>query len=305
MSSQTSRKLQLSHRPGFTLIELLVVIAIIAILIALIMPAVQQAREAARRMQNRNNLKQIGIALHNYHGTADMFPPGWVGVTGTRPDVEGRSGFGWGTFILPMLEQRPLYQRIDFSGSILSVSNSIARSTYLPLFRNPSDSAPNFWRIRDESTGVVLASLPTANYAGCFGNGGLDDCEGLAAGRTCRGNGIFYHNSSTRFRDITDGTSNTFLVGGRRTRLDRNPEWHTTWVGVVPGGQEAIARVLGVAEHNPGSPLTHQDDFSSPHIGGVAFLFGDGRVRFISKNINHGVFQGLATRSGNEPTGEF
>lgn len=293
------------HRRGFTLIELLVVIAIIAILIALLLPAVQQAREAARRTQNRNNLKQIGIALHNYHETAGTFPPGWIGVTGTRPDVEGRSGFGWATFILPMLEQQPLHRRIDFSGSIMSAPNSIARSTYLPVFRNPSDSAENFWQIRDESAGAVLASLPTANYVGCFGSGGLDDCEGLAAGRTYRGNGVFYHNSSTRFRDITDGTSNTFLVGGRRTRTDRNPEWHTTWVGVVPGGQEAIARVLGVAEHNPGSPLTHQDDFSSPHTGGIAFLFADGRVRFISKNINHSVYQGLATRARGEVIGEF
>lgn len=305
MSTQVSLMLRLPRRRGFTLIELLVVIAIIAILIALILPAVQQAREAARRTQNRNNFKQIGLALHNYHELAKTFPPSWIGVNGTRPDVEGRSGLGWATFILPMLEQRPLYDRLDFSGSIISPSNSIARSTYLPVFRNPSDSAPNFWQIRDESTGVVLASLPTANYAGCFGSDGLDDCEGLAAGRTCRGNGIFYHNSSTRFRDIRDGSSNTFLVGGRRTRLDRNPEWHTTWVGVIPGGQEVIARVLGVAEHNPGSPLTHQDDFSSPHIGGVFFLFADGRVRFISENINHWISQALATRAKGEVIGEF
>ncbi len=114
---------------GFTLIELLVVIAMIAILIALLLPAVQQAREAARRTQNRNNLKQIGIALHNYHETASMFPPGWIGVTGTRPDVAGRSGFGWAAFILPMLEQQPLHRRIEFSSSIMSAPNAIARST--------------------------------------------------------------------------------------------------------------------------------------------------------------------------------
>ncbi|GAB4142578.1 MAG: DUF1559 domain-containing protein [Planctomycetaceae bacterium] len=305
MSPINSQPRSSHKRRGFTLIELLVVIAIIAILIALLLPAVQQAREAARRAQNRNNLKQIGIALHNYHETAKTFPPGWIGVTAGQSDVEGVSGFGWAAHILPMLEQENITSRIDFSSSILSPSNSLAREMYLPVFRNPSDTGPERWTITRESDGAPLASLAMSNYIGNFGTTELEDCEGLSPGLSCQGNGIFFHNSNVRIRDIKDGTSNTFLVGERRTRLDVDPQWLSTWVGAVPEGEEAFARILGVADHNPNSPVGHLDDFSSPHTGGVFFLFADGRVRFISENISHAVYQALATRNGGEAVSDF
>lgn len=292
-------------RRGFTLIELLVVIAIIAILIALLLPAVQQAREAARRTQTRNYLKQIGIALHNYHDKSKSLPPGWIGVSNGRADVEGPSGWGWAALILPELDQGPLHDQLDFHQPVDAGVNDIARRTALPVFRSPSDPSPELWQLNDEDTGALLTRLPTANFVGNFGTMELEDCEGLAAGMTCQGDGVFFHNSSIRFRDLTDGVSNTFLVGQRKTDTSQTPPWHSTWVGVIAGGEEAFARILGVADHSPNSAASHLDDFSSNHAGGVHFLFGDGRVRFVSENIDLGIYQALATRNGREPVGDF
>ncbi len=298
------RKLR-AHR-GFTLIELLVVIAIIAILIALLLPAVQQAREAARRTQTRSHLKQIGIALHGYHEKVGSLPPGWIGVTNGQPDVEGANGWGWGAMILPELDQASLYNRLDFRVTPAAAGNAIARQTMLTVFRSPSDPSQDQWAIESETNPqTVLATLPTANFIGNFGTEELEDCEGLALGLACQSDGVFFHNSRVRFRDITDGTSNTFLVGQRRTNTLATPEWHSTWVGVIAGGEEAFARILGVADHNPNSPQSHLDDFSSNHTGGVHFLMGDGRVVFISENIHFRTYQALATRANNEVLGDF
>ena len=119
-------------RKGFTLIELLVVIAIIAILIALLLPAVQQAREAARRSTCKNNLKQIGISLHNYHDVHNAFPPGWIAVENNSPNIEGESGFGWGTMLLPYMDQAPLYQQMDFTVAMDVAPNRDLLSHVLP-----------------------------------------------------------------------------------------------------------------------------------------------------------------------------
>ncbi len=293
-------------RRGFTLIELLVVIAIIAILMALLLPAVQQAREAARRTQTRNHLKQIGIALHNYHERCGQFPSGWIGASNGRPDVLGSSGWGWAAMILPDLDQQPLFDQLDFHQSPAAPANAIARETALSVFRSPSDSSSDVWNLEEESNpGTVLASLPTANFIGNWGTTHLEDCESLAVGTACQGNGVFFHNSGVRFRDIRDGSSNTILIGQRKTDDTQSPAWHSTWVGVIAGGEEPFARILGVADHTPNHPAGHLDDFSSNHTGGVHFLFGDGRVRFVSENIDHRLYQSLATRAGNEPVGEF
>jgi len=279
---------------GFTLIELLVVIAIVGILVALLLPAVQAARAAARRMSNQNNLKQIGLALHNYHGMHNTFPSGWIGVNSAgQPDVEGGSGFGWAAMILPMMEQSPLYEQLDFNTPIDSPTNAVARSRYLPVFRSPSDVGPDDWEISAENGSGVLARLPTSNYIGCFGTTEIDDCEGLPPGRTCDGNGVFFHNSRVRFADILDGTSNTLMVGERKT--DANRGWYSTWIGAVPEGEETFARVLGAADHVPNSPENHFDDFSSYDPGGVHFLLGDGRVQFLNENIDLGVYHGVVS----------
>ncbi|MGD9857768.1 MAG: DUF1559 domain-containing protein [Planctomycetaceae bacterium] len=298
-------------RRGFTLIELLVVIAIIAVLIALLLPAVQQAREAARRTQCRNNLKQIGLALHNYHDVFLTFPPGYIAAgPGTHPAHDGISGAGWGTMILPQLEQTNLYELFNPNLSIADTVNDAFRETTLAVFRCASDPQPDFWEIEHEDgSGTVLARLPIANYIGTFGTDELDGCENAAgtppvrAGGQCVGDGSLYHNSRVRISDITDGTSNTFIVGERLT--NPNLGWYSTWVGMVPEGEEAFQRVLGSIDHVPNDPVGHFDDFSSHHTGGAQFVFGDGSATFISENIDRGVYQALGTIKGGEIVGEF
>lgn len=307
MSAGTER------RRGFTLIELLVVIAIIAILVALLLPAVQQAREAARRTQCKNNLKQIGLALHNYHDVHGRFPPGWIAVDPTTrlsSAHEGISGAGWAAFILPQMEQTNLYSQFNPDFAINAPVNVPFMNNILEAYRCPSDPQPDRWKISAEgSPGNVLAELPIANYVGSFGTGELHGCENspgtfpVTPSGQCIGNGAFFHNSSVRFRDFTDGTSNTFIVGERRTRplLD----WYSTWVGMVPEGEEAFARILGGADHVPNHPDAHFEDYSSVHTGGAQFCLGDGSVRFLSENIDEGVFRSLATIQGNEVVSEF
>ena len=294
------------RRRAFTLIELLVVIAIIAVLIALLLPAVQQAREAARRSQCINNLKQHGLALHNYHDTYAAFPPGWIGVQANAAHVEGPSGFAWGAHTLPYIDQAPLYSQINFNVSLLDPSNDVARKTVIGVFRCPSDPSSETWPLGEEGNPTnILTTLPSANYVGSFGTLGPEDLCVAAPfpASECRGNGMFSHNSKIRMADIVDGTSNTILLGEHRS--DRTLNWNSTWFGMVPGGEEAHARFIAVSDHTPNHPAAHIDDFSSSHIGGVHLLFGDGRVRFLSQSIDLGVFHAITTRAGGEVTGEF
>jgi len=289
---------------GFTLIELLVVIAIIGILLALLLPAVQQAREAARRTQCQNNLKQIGIAVHNYHDLHGGLPPGWVGVTQGQPDVNGPSGLGWAAMLLPSLDQTPLYKTINTRVSTLNPVNQTPRTTTLSVFRCPSDPSNPTWTLHsEEQPGRTLTRLAAANYAGVFGTTSVEECHDLPPGQSCHGNGVFSHNSHVRFRDLVDGASNTMVCGERKT--DASRDWHSTWFGVIHGGEECHARILGSADHPPNAAAGHLDDFSSQHASGVHFLFGDGRVRFLSENINRAIYQGLATRSGGELLGNY
>jgi len=289
---------------GFTLIELLVVIAIIAVLISLLLPAVQQAREAARRTQCRNNLKQIGLALHNYHDSFTAIPPGWIGVTANVPDIEGTNGFSWAVFLLPSMDQGNLYNRINFNLSLMDSSHDDERIHILPVFRCPSDPGASIWEIEEEGMpGTVITKLSTSNYVGSFGTTELEDCEppgmGLTGGQ-CRGNGSLFHNSRIQFKNYTDGLSNTFVCGERVSSAG-----FSTWIGVVPEGEEAMARILGVADHVPNHKPIHLDDFSSQHAGGAMFVMGDGSVRFISENIDLTLYQGIFTISGGEILGEF
>lgn len=306
MKTHTRKQLR-----GFTLIELLVVIAIIAILIALLLPAVQQAREAARRTQCKNNLKQLGLALHNYHDSNRCFPPGWIAVDdGTQSAHDGLNGAGWGTMILPMIEQGALYQQFNPNLAIQDPVNVPFSTTTIVGFQCPSDPKPDMWEIEEEgSPGTVLAELPTANYIGVFGTEELDGCENtpgtdpVRSNGQCFGDGAFYHNSRVRIRDMTDGTTNCIVVGERRT--DTTLGWFSTWPGMVSEGEEAFQRILGSADHVPNDPAAHLDDFSSRHTGGSQFALGDGSVRFVSENIDHGLYHSLATINGGEVIGEY
>ncbi len=300
-----------SLRRGFTLIELLVVIAIIGILVALILPAVQQAREAARRTQCRNNLKQIGLALHNYHDSFLMFPPGYIAVgNGPHPAHDGTNGAGWATMILPQLEQGNLYDLFNSNLSIADPANDEFRQQPLAVFRCPSDRQPDLWDIKHEDgSGTVLARLPIANYVGSFGKEEVSGCENapgtppVRSSGQCVGSGPLYHNSSVPLRQFSDGTNHTLLVGERRT--NKTEGWLSTWVGMVPEGRDAFVRVLGSVDHLPNDPASHFDDFSSHHTGGAHFLLGDGHVQYISDSMDLSIYQALGTISGSEIIGAF
>ncbi len=297
-------------RRGFTLIELLVVIAIIAILMALLLPAVQQAREAARRTQCKNNLKQIGLALHNYVDIHGVFPSGWIAVYAGVPNAhDGTSGVGWGAMILPQMEQNSVYQLFNSSRPLTDPTNAAFLRIQIAGYKCPTDPKPDTFKLNKEATTTILAELPTANYLGVFGPESLDGCENtpgtlpVMANGTCKGSGMFYHNSSVKIRDVMDGLTNTFMTGERKTRADLS--WFSSWPGMIAEGEEAFQRVCGSSDHVPNSPAAHFDDFSSHHAGGAQFCLGDGSVRFISENIDGGVYRALATIQSGETTGEF
>jgi len=293
--------LRQQNRRGFTLIELLVVIAIIAILIALLLPAVQQAREAARRSACQNNLKQVGLALHNYHDVHLTFPPGWIGVENGVVNFQGKSGFGWGAFVLPQLDQKPLYEELDFSESMTHATNLPWLVTPMAVLVCPSDPKPDTWTLTDHSSNQF--DLWTTNYAGVFGS---DDLEAVCPDSTpnihCKGNGTFYHNSVVRIRDIRDGTSNTTMVGERK--YVNGSDVQGTWAGAIPDAEESEVSVVGHAEEPPNAGI-HPEDFGSHHPGGAQFVLADGHVRFISENIDTGIVQALGTISNHELIGEY
>jgi prepilin-type N-terminal cleavage/methylation domain-containing protein/prepilin-type processing-associated H-X9-DG protein len=308
-------------RTAFTLIELLVVIAIIAVLIGLLLPAVQKVRETAARMSCQNNLKQIGLACHNYHDTNPFFPPGYRalapysdGATDTTP------GWGWAALLLPYLEQNNLHQQFNFN---LPVQNAKPIGTAINVYLCPSDLLPSGAFAVPDGFGKPVALAAASSYAACAGGdeSGTADASGL---------GIFYRNSRTRFTDVTDGASNTILIGERA--------WSNAngvWAGAInngvclrgqtnptPGARSAwlpaATLVLAHSHLNNASADTDGglDDFSSRHIGGSNFVFADGSVRFLrsvssdnpdgSYTADSLIFQALGTRAGGEITpGDF
>lgn len=290
-------------RSGFTLIELLVVIAIIAVLTALLLPAVQQAREGARRVQCRNNLKQVGLALLNYEGQHRTFPSSSTsridfGVW--SPNPTNYHLHSWASMLLPFLDQGPLYGQLNFNLSALDQANALQASMILPVYRCPSYTGPRF--SQSPLYGRFSVTYALRNYA--------------AMGATSVGNlylqpdGVFYAQSATRVADIVDGTSNTLFVV--ETRESSAAVW-------IDGGTAAVAsrRYL---ETNPPSyagpenSLNYQPYYiangqgidsqwgpSSMHLGGITHLLGDGSVHIISPNIDAVVYDALVTRAGGEP----
>ena len=285
------------RRRGFTLVELLVVIAIIGVLVALLLPAVQAAREAARRMQCKNQLKQLGLAVHHYHDVFRQLPSGWVGDSD-----DGPPGWAWGSMILPFMEQQNLGDLIVYEEHIDDPVNAVARTRHLPIFRCPSDIGPGHTFMLeaddhghdDHDHGGLPIELSRASYVGVFGSNEIEDSAS-------HGNGLFYHNSEIRFASIVDGLSNTLMIGERCARINPSVLEYSTWVGVIHGGEHAMARVVGSADHPPNDDHGHFEDFRSEHPGGAQFAVADGSVQFIAEDIDEAVYQGLATREFGEP----
>ena len=274
------------RRDGFTLIELLVVIAIIAVLIGLLLPAVQKVREAANRMACSNNLKQLGLALHNYHDRTGSFPPGYVSNQRFPDGSEGGPGWGWAAHILSEIEQDNLRRGIDLANGIRDPVHATVRVVRIKTFLCPSDQHIGTFLV--DSTDGRQTDVAHANYVGLFGNNEMADDPNV-------GNGIFYRNSRVRFADVTDGLSNTLAVGERSSNLGK-----ATWTGVVPRAEAGPSLTLGSADHTPNDPAAHEEDFWSRHPQGVNFLFADGSVRMVHDHIHRATWLGLATRGGGE-----
>ena len=289
-------------RSAFTLIELLVVIAIISVLIALLLPAVQQAREAARRTACRNNLKQIGLAMHNYISAFNCFPPGSTsqidyGVWSSNPSQYHLQS--WASLILPNLDQTNLYNQVNYNVSALDPLNTTAASQVIVVYRCPSYTDNVY---SGEPLYVALSpKYAIRNY--------------VAVGATTVGNlwkqpdGVIYARSTTKMADIPDGSSSTVLIAETR---ERNA---SVW---IDGGTASVTSRryddsnapsysgTDIAiNYTPYYPAAGQGidclwAASSLHTGGAHHLIGDGSVRFLSQNISASVYDALVTRAGSE-----
>ncbi len=295
-------------RDGFTLIELLVVIAIIAILVALLLPAVQQAREAARRSSCKNNLKQLGLAMHNYHDTHRVFPPGYVderGSGGTIADNEPH--WSWTAMILPFVEQGPLFDQINVGSSprvvMANASNLQAMGNPIASFRCPSDAgAPlvqsNLGQRVIDSNGTDVGTA-VMNYVGVNNSRNIRRTSG--SNPASNAVGLFFRDSRTSFRDITDGTSNTLLVGERAWKVRTTPifagslfvlrDMNAGGPAEAHGDQGMLGAMGSTITSINGNPATqgNRQMFASQHDGGAQFVLADGSVRFISENIDHNI----------------
>lgn len=313
---------------GFTLIELLVVIASIGILVALLLPAVQAARESARRTQCANNLKQLGLALGLYHDSHLRFPPSYViqpgggGLHGV-PDAATRDagpGWAWGALLLPYLEQQGLYDSLALDRPCWDAVNQSVVQTPVGVFRCPTATgAEGPFDVRD-TAGTRLATFARSCYVANAGQEEpwghtVDSYGGIA-------DGPLYRNSATRMGDVLDGLSTTVFVGEHHPVLSDK-----TWVGVVPGAAvcptsqfafahcDAAATLVNVHSgpssselfviHPPNSYLAHVCSMYTDHPAGCNVVMGDGSVHFISEDIHQPTWAALSSRAKGDVVDEF
>lgn len=308
------------YRRGFTLIELLVVIAIIAILIALLLPAVQQAREAARRSTCKNNMKQIGLALHNYHDNFNKFPIGSLG-TGFRTNWRGQ--------LLPYLDQAAIYNLADpFQPG--TGGYTAMRGLLVPVYKCPSSPLDPFALNPTGQTNNNTSNLMLIDYVGVMGaypDPANRDAKCTVAGAANYGeycnNGILSYNESFSMRDITDGSSNTVIVaeqsgivGTRDIRSNYYGGWSgnnitgnatTMTAGDWGSGTTTVRYKINSDSASSGAQYTYGANtiINSYHVGGVHCLLADGSVRFVSENIDFPLFQNVCVRDDGSTTGEW
>ncbi len=301
-----------SKNRGFTLVELLVVIAIIGVLVALLLPAVQSAREAARRNTCKNNLKQVGVAMHNYEISFKSLPPGYEYELGSEGN---QLGYSWGARILPFMELGNLYDRIDFNKPIYDPINEIVRAEHISTLLCPTDdvSPTGFVEMGDESYAmacyVANFGVPDLDLDQVQAGESLEVAPGLG---TYEGPwGPFYRNSQTKLSEITDGTSQTLMVGERQNGPFRtagvngsHTEYETTWIGAVRDIDESTDdhghMVLFQTGHTPNASDSDDRDVSASHAGLSQFLLCDGSVHTVSEDIDLRIYQALGTMNGGE-----
>jgi prepilin-type N-terminal cleavage/methylation domain-containing protein/prepilin-type processing-associated H-X9-DG protein len=315
MSTDTKSEIRHLKSTGFTLVELLVVITIIGILIALLLPAVQAAREAARKMQCGNGFKQVGVAMHNYHATKNCFPPGNIKRT-----TGNRGNWSWSTYLLPYLENDNTYQKIDFVNaadfypgpgdtSVAAKNMRAAAKTLVVSYMCPSDSMyGEFVDISTDSSLDDCAMTDMCAVADSYDYWANDDWNHQWAVKPYPGqvDGVFGRNGCCTIAEIVDGASNTLMVGevtGEGHGTHNGHLWAAlnlcdTRKGInsrctAPGG------AYGCAPPGPHcSGCLYDAGFASWHPGGCNFLMADGSVTFISQNINQHLLAALTTRDG-------
>jgi prepilin-type N-terminal cleavage/methylation domain-containing protein/prepilin-type processing-associated H-X9-DG protein len=288
----------LKRTRGFSLVELLVVTALIGLLIALLLPAVQSAREAARRVQCQSQLRQLGLGLHQYHDALGSFPPGitWPGRT------------FWTGHLLAYVEQQGLYDTLDFNLPWNSGPNHDACGTFLAVFRCPSSIAP-----RHLDAQGMAARVP-CNYLACTSGTATRESGPPPLAGEAGADGIFYVNSATRLADIVDGCSSTVAAGEvvfiyRDHGLDHygmNQFLDHWYIGTLEGLGNEISESMGstgVAINSFALPVFVDEKelaFSSRHPGGTQVVFADGAVWFIAQTIDRNIWSALGTRNGRE-----
>ncbi len=273
---------------AFTLVELLVVIAIIGVLVALLLPAVQAARESARRTQCTNNLKQIGIGLHTYHDVRGVFPAAWY----RTPSAEKRPGWAWGSVILPQIEQTPLFDELGVATGIdFPTEATPLTQTAVATYHCPSAIDRPINASRDDHG--------KANYNPVMGTRAANVMP-----TDTTPDGVFGASSFTRFAEITDGTSNVIAFGEKYR--GRKNEQSTNYLGGIWGGlspSTGWGAVGGFINATPARRIngTSEHAFASPHPGGMMFLFCDGSVRFVSETIDGEALEILVKKASGLP----
>lgn len=306
---------------AFTLIELLVVIAIIAILVALLLPAVQQAREAARRSQCKNHLKQLGLALHNYADAHQVFCPGAIATVGTTASnwctssPVNRERAPWTVLLLPYLEQAALYDQFNVREDFTTWNN-----IYQGSVQNQAAwalPAPSFYKCPSDP--VSGAEPVTSNYRGVQGGFQSSSSYCGTTSRRFYTNGLLYVNSKIGFRDIVDGTSNVLMIGESHyntTTANSSNGYYVGWASTPnlnssnrnPINITAADGGINAAPENPLStdPRNSQShNFGSFHPGGCHFALADGSVHFLSQNMDINTFRSLGIRNDGAPLGSW
>lgn len=292
-------------RRAFTLVELLVVIAIIGILIALLLPAVQAAREAARRSQCTNHLKQLTLGMHNYHDTFGAFAPGALQV----------NGLAWRVFLLPFIEQKALHEQFSFAAGAFNgaPNNEGPNKSIYALNRISGFLCPSAERV-EATHGSSTLSNPTrttymSHYYGVAGPTGTNPTTNaayeLAANPAGQGGhamqGMLVLDASIKMAQVTDGTSNTLFLGEIAKPGGDGANWVRGYAG---GGNAASKNVVNAINFSVGTEISGQYNnwsFGSRHPGGTLFSLGDGSVRFLSETIELATYKALASRNGQEP----